>query len=219
MQKQEPVLLNCTNNMALIDLEISATEEPLPQDIESLLADAQARIDRLIELQRDKPIFAYVPSDFVEVYRGLKQIQLLNLMTGQRFVEWGSGVGVTACLASMLNFDSIGIEIEPSLVEASQELAADHELTVEFVEGSFVPSGAEWLVGPQNDLTWLRDDGIAAYDTLGLDPDDFDLVFAYPWPGEEQMVFELFNHCGATGSLLLTFHGENGLRLQRKVLR
>ena len=219
MQKQLPLLLNCAKSMSLIDLTISATEEPLPKDVESLLTDALARIDRLIELQRDDPIFAYVPSDFTEVYRGLEQIQALNLATGHRFVEWGSGVGVTACLASMLDFDSVGIEIEPSLIEASQQLAADHELTVEFVEGSFVPAGAEWLVGQQNELTWLRDDGIAAYDMLGLDPDDFDLVFAYPWPGEEQIVFELFDHCGAAGGLLLTSHGENGLRLQRKVLR
>ena len=65
MQKQLQLLLNCTKSMSLIDLTISATEEPLPKDVESLLTDALSRIERLIELQRDDPIFAYVPSDFV----------------------------------------------------------------------------------------------------------------------------------------------------------
>ena len=35
---------------------------------------------------------------------------------------------------------------------------------------------------------------------LGLDPDDFDIVFAYPWPGEEQIIFDLFASHAATGA-------------------
>jgi hypothetical protein len=52
-----------------------------------------------------------------------------------------------------------------------------------------------------------------------LDPDDFDVVFAYPWPGEEQVIFDLFAGSTAVGALLLTYHGLEGLRLHRKVKR
>jgi hypothetical protein len=54
---------------------------------------------------------------------------------------------------------------------------------------------------------------------LQLDPDDFDIIFAYPWPGEEQVIFDLFADNAAVGALLLTYLGQEGLRLQRKVKR
>jgi hypothetical protein len=73
------------------------------------------------------------------------------------------------------------------------------------------------LVDQQAEITWLRTDGLAAYDQLDLEIDDFDLVYSYPWPGEEHVVDELFDTCAAVGALLLTYHGQDGIRLQRKV--
>jgi hypothetical protein len=67
-----------------------------------------------------------------------------------------------------------------------------------------------------DDFAWMTTDAQAAYEDLGLEPDDFDLIFAYPWPGEEQVIFDLFADCAATGALLLTYHGLEGVRLQRK---
>jgi hypothetical protein len=52
---------------------------------------------------------------------------------------------------------------------------------------------------------------------LRRDPDDFDLVFAYPWPGSEDVIYRLFDAFAATEALLLTFHGSEGLRVDRKV--
>ena len=115
----------------------------------------------------------------------------------------------------------MGIEIEPELVDLAEALAEDHDIDVEFVRGSFIPPGADEVVDAHADdlareVTWLRSDGDDAYDDLGLEPDDFDLVFAYPWPGEEAVVFDLFAQYAAVGALLLTHHGEEGFRLQRK---
>ena len=45
--------------------------------------------------------------------------------------------------------------------------------------------------GP-DDVAWLTTTGPDGYDELELEPDDFDVVFAYPWPGEEQVIFDLF---------------------------
>ena len=42
---------------------------------------------------------------------------------------------------------------------------------------------------------------------------------AYPWPGEEQVIFDLFTDYAAVGALLLTYHGQDGVRLARKVRR
>ena len=56
-----------------------------------------------------------------------------------------------------------------------------------------------------------------AYDELGMDLSDMDLVFAYPWPGEEGLIEALFDAFAAEGALLLTYHGMNEMKLQRKV--
>ena len=70
-----------------------------------------------------------------------------------------------------------------------------------------------------DDVAWLSTSGPDGYEELHLEPDDFDVIFAYPWPGEEQVIFDLFADCAAVGALLLTYHGQEGVRLQRKVKR
>ncbi|MEM9185481.1 MAG: hypothetical protein AAGB00_03185 [Planctomycetota bacterium] len=203
--------------MRLKAVELNAPPRALPPRVNELLNDADQRIERLQHERRDRPIAAFVPSDFATAYHALDEIDELGLAPGRRFVEWGSGAGVVACLAAMLAWDAVGIEIEDDLVDLAEGLAEDHDVAVEFVRGSFVPEDCHADLAEQRDINWLRTDGADAYEWLGLDPDDFDLVFAYPWPGEEQIVFDLFAESGAVGSLLLTYHGQEGLRLQRKV--
>jgi hypothetical protein len=205
--------------MPLAVVPYSPDATPIPADALALCEDAQARIDAFLEARRDSPLVAFVPSDFPQVYRALRTADKSMLAPGRRFAEWGSGVGVISCLAAMIGFDAVGIEIEPELVALSRQLADDHHVDVEFIEGSFLPPGAEELVDQQADVTWLRSDGSDAYAELDLEPDDFDVVFAYPWPGEEKIVFDVFATYAATGALLITFHGQDGIQIQRKTSR
>lgn len=202
--------------MTLVPVSLALGSDPLPADIEALIADAQARIDAWYERSRDDPIPGFVPSDFPRTYQALKRIRASNLSSGTSFCEWGSGMGAVAVLAARVGFASCGIESEPALVEASRGLAEKYAPGVEFVAGSFVPEGADATVDRNFEFDWLVTGVRPGYDELGLDIDDFDLIFAYPWPGEEDVVFELFDDHAARGALLLTFHGDEGLRLQRK---
>jgi len=204
--------------MRLSEIELEVSRAPIPGAVAALLADAQERLQQY-EAKFQASIPAFVPSDFEQVYRVLAWIDASHLAAGQRFLEWGSGIGVVACLAAQLGFDAIGIEIEPALVEIAESLAADHGIDVEFACGSYVPSGAEPFVDTAGEVTWLRTDRPDSYTELDLEPADFDLIYAYPWPGEEQVIFDLFESCAAVGSLLLTYHSQDGLRLQRKVRR
>jgi predicted O-methyltransferase YrrM len=188
----------------------------LPNAVEALLRDADERIEFFQQARKDSPVVGFVPSDFPTVYHSLAALAELNLASGHRFLEWGSGAGVVACLAAMLGFDAIGIEIEPELVAIARGLAEDHDVEAQFVCGSFVPDGAQMLLEQQEDITWLRSDGLNAYEELGLEPDDFDVIFAYPWPGEEQIVFDLFATTAAVGALLMTYHGQEGMHINRK---
>jgi predicted O-methyltransferase YrrM len=202
----------------LIEVELALPAVPIPVDVAAIIADAKERIVELEDKSRAS-MPAFVPSDFTLVYRALAAIDSANLATGRRFLEWGSGIGVVACIATQLGFDAIGIEIESQLVEIADALAASHDVDAEFICGSFVPHGTEVTVGTADDFAWLSTTGPVAYDELDLEPNDFDLIFAYPWPGEEQIIFDLFASHAATGALLLTYHGIEGVRLQRKTKR
>jgi hypothetical protein len=202
--------------MRLVEVELGFEDDPLPSGVVALLADAKQRLhDFDAKFQASIP--AFVPSDFEPVYRALAWMQDAHLPTGRRFLEWGSGVGAITCLAALAGFDAIGIEIEPPLVEIAESLADDHDIDAEFACGSYVPAGAESLVDVLGEVTWLRTDRPDSYADLDLEPDDFDVIFAYPWPGEDQVIFDLFEHTAAVGALLLTYHSQDGLRLNRKV--
>jgi hypothetical protein len=204
--------------MRLVEVELTLADDPLPHNIERLLADAQVRIDRLEDTTR-AAIPAFVPSDFQLVYRALGSIRSTRLATGTRLVEWGSGIGAVTCLAVLAGYDAVGIEIEPALVAIAEDLARAHGIDAEFALGSFVPHGAQPRLDWTGGVSWLSIEGPDGYAELQLEPDDFDVVFAYPWPGEEQVIFNLFGDCAAVGTLLLTYHGQEGLQLHRKLKR
>ena len=42
------------------------------------------------------------------------------------------------------------------------------------------------------------------------------MVFAYPWPDEEWVIERLFRRYAAVGAVLVTYHGGEGFRVQRK---
>ena len=207
--------------MALVDIEISLNRSVLPDNVAAFLREADLRVS---QFATNDPVRAtgFVPSDFVTVYHALRAITEANLAPGNSLCEWGSGFGVVASLAAMLGFKVCGIEIERGLVDASRRLADDFGLPVEFVHGSFVPSGAEADVeeayaDTSTEYFWLVTDADDAYDELGLDPDDFDVVFAYPWPGEECLIESLFEKYAAEEALLLMYNQFDSVRLLGKV--
>jgi hypothetical protein len=199
--------------LALLDPAIDQSR-PIPIRVRGFLEDAAARVEQFIEGTLDDPVAGFVPSDYDLVYRTL---EMVRNQTGPEFCEWGSGLGVITCLAAMLGFDAVGIEIEPRLADASRILARDHGLNVEIICGSYVPDGHVPAVELEGDHVMTLEHGRAAYEELGLDPDDFDCIFAYPWPGEDDVVTELFDRYAARGTLLVSFHGQDGLMVRRKV--
>jgi len=200
--------------MSLLDLDLMIGSAPVPRDVRSFLHEAEQRIERF---QIDCRVPGFVPSDFARTYQTLQCLAAADLVPGNLFCEWGSGFGVVACLAAMLEFDAWGIEIEGELVDAAQQLADDFGLPVQFVRGSFIPRGGEAYVESDAAFAWLTTDVSSAYEELGMDPDDFDVIFAYPWPDEEGVTDQLFQRYARPGAVLVTYHGDEALRLRRKV--
>ena len=207
--------------MALKEIELSLEIAPLPDDVAALLDQADEVHQRFIRDNSDWGT-GFFPSDYVTVYHALVAIMQHDFATGSSFCEWGSGLGVVTNLADMQGWQACGIEINRDLVDGAIDLAEVFGLQAEFVHGSFVPRGCEAraeraYAATDDGVAWLSTEADDAYNDLGLDADDFDLIFAYPWPGEESVIGELFEHAAAEGALLLTYGQQNSVRLQRKV--
>jgi hypothetical protein len=157
----------------------------------------------------------FIPGDFARIYGMLRAVAAGDIASGSQFCEWGSGFGVVACLAAMLDFDARGLEIDPDLVDAAQELAADFDVPVEFICGSFIPAGSARCRDAGDAFAWLDTQESGAGEEFG--PADFDVVFAYPWPDEEQVIGDLFALHASAGAVLMTYHGGEDLRLRQKV--
>ncbi len=159
----------------------------------------------------------FVPTDYRQGGAILSWLAESGLGQGAKFCEWGSGLGVMTILADWLGWDAVGIEIEADLVEAAQQLARDVGSQAQFVKGSFLPRACPHWVDESDHISWLYLESDGVYDRLGLEIDDFQLVFVYPWPGEGRLMLELFERHGRAGSYLLSYHGAAEWHLWQKM--
>ncbi|MGE3172123.1 MAG: hypothetical protein AB7O97_05805 [Planctomycetota bacterium] len=205
--------------MPLVEIELEAGARveatPLPAAARELLAAARSRIAAYYERGGGGELPGFVPSDYEAVHAALAALRAVRGEAG-RFCEWGSGFGVVAGLAAQLGYDAHGIEIDAELVGASRELLRAHGLDVEIAHGTFVPPefvDADRWIDLESPTVAHGDD---AYAELGLDLDDFGVVFAYPWPGEEELFHRMFDRFGDAGAVLLLWTRSDGVRAFRR---
>jgi SAM-dependent methyltransferase len=201
------------------ELDFSPENCPLPKHVGRFLRAVDRRMDDAFHhLQGDHQ--GFIPADYVLVYQALHTLQERSLACGDRFLEWGCGIGAVAGMASMLGFESYGIEIDSFLVEQAEELLEQFGLETEIVNGSFIPEGSERLIDVayrESQETLNLDTSIDdAYRCLGIDLEDVDVVFVFPWPNDEPLCRELFRRHAGRGALLLTYDQTQGIRLFRK---
>ena len=158
----------------------------------------------------------FVRCDFHLLDQSLGWIKKNHLLTGDRFCELGSGFGVAAMLASLRGMESVGIEIESCLVEQASDLAEAVDSPASFYCGSFVPRGISEITELGSEVEHVETHEDQVYEEIGLDMDDFDLFFAFPWPGEEHFFEAVFEAGAAVNALLLTYRGRDGMHLCRK---
>jgi len=198
--------------MPLAEVTLDLGTETTPAAVALLLDAVRAPLERACATSSP----AFVPCDFELAHRALAAVRRGGLAPGRTFCEWGSGLGIVTCLAATLGFRAYGIEIEEALVHAARGFASGRGIPVAFACGTFLPPGCEDLADRPREFDWLCSGGADGHAALDLDPAELDLVFAYPWPGDEQVVFDLFARIAGTGALLLTYHGLDGIRAQRK---
>jgi len=197
-------------------ISISPADEALPDDVLAFLADADKEIEAFFSGSEKDRRFGFFPSDYPFVYSHLLAVRQLD-EHARRFCEWGSGFGVVTGLADFLGFESCGIEIDSRFIESSRELLSAHGREAEIFEGDFIPEEftRTELFESGGRTTFLS--GMNSLDEVDVDIDDFDVIFAFPWPDEEEMYRSLFLRYAANGSLLVTFHALEEVRVYRKL--
>lgn len=148
----------------------------------------------------------FVPCDQRDAYEVLRRLR----PRAATFLELGSAAGVVTILADLLGYEACGIEIDPWLVQRSIALAEQFGSRATFAEGSFVPEAYRDAVEDLDSDRITITDGQSAFAELGLEMTDFDLVFAYPWPGEEDWLHGLVRRHARPGAILLTYDSRDG---------
>ncbi len=190
-------------------------ESPVPADIRNWIDDARIRIEAFQDRWDRKPIEQFVAADYELVYQSLCWTLQTQPLIGRRFLEWGCGFATMTALAATLDLDAIGIEAEPTLYSQGLRTLADWKVNAELVRGNFLPSSADRLADDPT-LPSLGHERFDAYAKLGLEIDDFAIIYAYPWPGEDDFLEAVFAQFAASGAYLLLFCGPNDVRLIRR---
>ncbi len=148
-------------------------------------------------------------------YECVLQTLLTLRAPGLRFLEWGSAHGVITIMADLLGFEAHGIELDSALVRIARGLAARYESRARFAVGSFLPGGYEWKPRSGDGRLGTIGQGTPGYAELGHPLEDFDIVFAFPWSGEEPMMHDVMRRYGGRQASLLLYGVTQGMEVYR----
>jgi len=189
----------------------AADDPALRARLDAVCAEGQAIFERFDRNVRERAFHPFVAADY-EVVRAA----LLGLRAdGRRFLEWGSATGIITILADLMGYDACGIEIDGSLVETARAVAARHGSAARFVTGSFLPTGYVHRTPDGDTRTGTLAEGPSGYLALGRALEDFDVVFGYPWGGEEPVMHDVMQRYGSPKATLLLYDASGEVRAYR----
>ncbi|MGI9244307.1 MAG: hypothetical protein ACR2RV_26145 [Verrucomicrobiales bacterium] len=212
--------------MPLSQIPLAPGKSSPPEQVSTFLTAAEKRIDHLFETEQNKRIPRFIPSDPLAIFRAIDFVTGADLPLGRVFCEWGSGFGVATGIAALLGYEAYGIEIEPSLVDASESLADEQGLEFTILNTSYIPEGFESYAAVGGEELVLPEsfsdhgdgfDQIPVYDGMPYSTDEIDLFFVYPWPGEQEFMQQLFEAVATEGAILLTYLEDGEVSVHQKV--
>jgi len=146
-------------------------------------------------------------------YERIRDALIRLYRPGQLFLEWGSATGVVTIVADLIGYEAYGIELDRELVRTAREMAARHGSGARFIAGSFLPAGYRYRSPAGDSRIGTIGEGASAYPEMGHPLEDFDLVYGYPWSGEEPMMRDLMSAYGRRDAHLLLHGGSDGVRV------
>jgi len=198
-----------------LSLELDETRQ-VPPEVTRWIEASRERIELYWDQFSKQPLPQYVECDFDLVASALWEVVQRDLIDGRLFVEWGCGFAVVTGIAALMGLDAVGIEAEEMLCVEGRKLLSKHSVAAEIWQGNFLPIGARPLAEDTDPLVSLTHAIAPAYAQHQMALDDFAIVFAYPWPGEEHFLRLVFDRFARSDALLLMFRGPYQVELYRK---
>ncbi len=170
--------------------------------------DIWSRFDREVRSRFWHP---FVPAEYDRVLLALTELH----RPGLRFLEWGSATGVIAIMADLLGYEAYGIELDAELVHIAVDMANRYASGARFVAGSFLPEGYAWRPADGDGRLGTVGEGASGYLKLGHPLEDFDLVYGYPWDGEDAVMRALMRAHGRPDAGLILPRVSGDIQLLR----
>jgi hypothetical protein len=194
----------------------AADDPSLRARLDAVCAEGQAIWERFDRQVRERAFHPFVAADYEVVRAALLGLRVTSARgPAQRFLEWGSATGIITIMADLIGFEAYGIEIDGSLVETARAVAARHGSAARFVAGSFLPTGYVHRTPDGDARTGTLADGPSGYLALGRALEDFDVVFGYPWGGEEPVMHDVMQRYGSPKAMLLLYDASGEVRAFR----
>lgn len=208
--------------LELIPLRLKPDD--VPGKVADLIAEADRRCDDFFAAGLGRRYPRYIPSDPAIVHAAMACLKESGDLDGNVFCEWGCGFAVATCMAALIGYEAYGIEIEPELADLADELAADLDIPARILCTSYLPEGYEEcdgvggkdLLPPEATTSGSRGpDTTPSYE--GLDPTEVDVFFVYPWPGQEELMMDLFEITSSEDAILLIYLGDREITAYRHI--
>ncbi|MEO0480330.1 MAG: class I SAM-dependent methyltransferase [Planctomycetota bacterium] len=182
----------------------------LDHDLVEAISRRSDEVWTTLRERRGGRFHSFVPSDLHSAHEALLEVR----ERGDSFLELGAGAGAVTIVADLLGFDATGVEIEPWLVESAEVLAEEFDSEARFVEGSFLPHDFDPQQFADGDFHVTYDDSSSAFDGAGFDIEDFDVVYAFPWPEEEELFDALIRGWARPDACYLAYCAGSGVSMR-----
>jgi hypothetical protein len=182
--------------------------------LELLYEESRTMVDRFRAEVSQHGWHPFIPARYEGVERALASLQ----RPGLRFLEWGSANGTITIMADMLGYAAFGIELDAELATLARDLANRFGSAAQFATGSFLPPGYRWESATGDGRLGTIGEGTSGYQALHRSLDTFDVVYAYPWGGEEPIMLDIMQRYGRKNACLL-LQGSDGVQMYRNGVR
>jgi SAM-dependent methyltransferase len=193
-------------------MSVATIAPELEARLDALREAGWALFDQFDHDVRDHRFHPFVAANYESVLAAL----IAQRAPGLTFLEWGSATGVITIMADLLGYEAYGIELDASLVRTARALAAKFDSGATFVAGSFLPQGYTWRPKDGDGRLGTIGEGRSGYLELGKSLDEFDVVFGYPWAGEEAMMHDLMRRYGGSDARLMVHGTDRGVEVWRR---
>lgn len=192
---------------------------PVTARAEALIRDGEKCIEAFYRDLDGDTHRGFIPSDYRAAARLLVWLKTDGNCWGNQFLEWGSGFGIITGLAALAGFNAHGLEQDAELHQASVDLLNQHTLKARMEQESFIPTRFDYFtdgVAQSHQLIAQPCRNDYDYPALEMNLDELDVIYIYPYPGETEMVIDLFERAGGEGAILITYLEDGQFGLYRK---